>query len=464
MAQLTFLGAVETVTGSRFHLDIDNKKYLVDCGLFQGEKKNRLKNWDPFPVDAGEIDRVFLTHAHIDHTGYLPRFCKEGFNGQIHSTHATAELCKIMLVDSAHLQEEDAYWANKRGFSKHEKALPLYTIADAESTQKYFKPCHYGEDLFIERDIRVKFRNAGHILGSSFVDIKRINGDKSRKILFSGDFGRPDHPVLPEPDQVYNVDYLIVESTYGNRLHDEDDPIDALVRVIKESVKRRGVLVIPSFSIGRTQTLLYTIRELEENNRIPVLPIYIDSPMAINATKIFDKRITDFNLIARKEHIKGKKIFQTANLHICPSVDESKAINGVKEKAIIISASGMVTGGRILHHLAERLPYRENTVLFIGYQAEGTRGRTILNKKPTVKIHGREVPINAKIENISGFSGHGDYQEILSWLMAFNKPPQKTFIVHGDPESSQGMADKIKDYLGWNVVIPKFDQSFELDF
>ena len=319
-------------------------------------------------------------------------------------------------------------------------------------------------DLFISDDIRIKFRNAGHILGSSFVDIKRINGDKSKKILFSGDFGRPDRPVLPEPDQVYNVDYLIVESTYGNRLHDENDPIAELTRVINDSVKRRGVLVIPSFSVGRTQTLLYTIRELEEQNKIPILPIYIDSPMAINATKIFDKRINDFNLMARKMHLRGKKIFQTGNLHICPSVNESKAINGVKEKAIIISASGMVTGGRILHHLAERLPYRENTVLFIGYQAEGTRGRTILNNKPTVKIHGREVPIHSKIENISGFSGHGDYEEILAWLFAFNKAPQKTFVVHGDPESAQGMADKIKHYLKWDVVIPKYGESYDIEF
>ncbi len=464
MAQLTFWGAVETVTGSRFALDIDDKKYLIDCGLFQGPKKNRLRNWEPFPVNPTEIERVFLTHAHIDHTGYLPRFCREGFQRKTLCTHATSDLSKIMLADSAHLQEEDAYWANKRGFSKHKPALPLYNSQDAQNTIPFFSPLHYGEDLFIAQDIRVKFRNAGHILGSSFVDIKRINGAQSKKILFSGDFGRPDRPVLPEPDQVYNVDYLIVESTYGNRLHDDFDPLAELTRIINESVKRRGVLIIPSFSVGRTQTLLYTIRELEEQKKIPILPIFIDSPMAINATKIFDQRITDFNLTARKEHLKGKKIFQTGNLHICPSKNESKAINEVNEKAIIISASGMITGGRILHHLAARLPYREHTLLFIGYQAEGTRGSAILNKKPAVKIHGREVPINAKIESSSGFSDHGDYQEILAWLMAFNKKPQKTFIVHGEPESAQGMADKIKELLKWDVVIPQYGQSFNLNF
>lgn len=464
MAVITFWGGVETVTGSRFVLQTDENKYLIDCGLFQGRKKNRLRNWEPFPVKPSEINKVFLTHAHIDHSGYLPRFCREGFNGKIHSTHASADLCQIMLADSAHLQEEDARWANKRGFSKHKKALPLYTAADAQNTISFFDPRHYGEDLFIEENVRVKFRNAGHILGSSFVDIKRVNGPQSKKILFSGDFGRPFQALLPDPDQVYNVDYLIVESTYGNRLHEDEDTAAELIRVIHESVKRRGVLIIPAFSVGRTQALLYTIRELEEQNKIPHLPIYVDSPMAINATKVFDRRINDFNLTARKMHLRGKKIFQPAHLKLCQSVNDSKAINEVKEKAIIISASGMVTGGRILHHLAARLPYREHTVLFIGYQAQGTRGHAILNKKPAVKIHGREVPIKAKIENISGFSGHGDYQEILAWLMAFNKAPQTTFIVHGDPEAAQGMAQKIQDLLGWKTVIPKYGESFNLDF
>jgi len=464
MARLTFWGAVETVTGSRFELEIDGQKNLIDCGLFQGAKKNRLRNWDPFTVKPSDIKQILLTHAHIDHSGYLPRLIKQGFTGKIYATHATSELCNIMLYDSAHLQEEDAYWANKKGYSKHKPALPLYTADDVKRTLKLFKPYHYGENFYIADDIRIKFHNAGHILGSSFIDIKRTKGKESRKILFSGDFGRPDRPVLREPDQVYNVDYLIVESTYGNRLHAKSNTMEELERVINESVKRRGVLIVPSFSVGRTQTLLFAIRELEEQKKIPVLPVYIDSPMAIAATEIFEKRIQDFNLTARKLSIEGKKIFRTSNLHICETRNQSISINQVKEKAIIISASGMVTGGRILHHLAARLPEREHTVLFIGHQAEGTRGRDILNNKPFVKIHGREVAVRSKIENISGFSGHGDYEEILAWLMAFNKAPERTFIVHGDSESSEAMAKRIRDYLGWQVTVPKFGESFELNF
>jgi len=464
MSEITFWGATGTVTGSRFLLEIDQKKFLTDCGLFQGLKRNRQRNWEPFPVDAAEIRGIFLTHAHIDHSGYLPRFCRQNFKGKIHATYATEELCDILLRDSAHLQEEDAYWANKKGFSKHKPALPLYTREDAEHTMKLFKGHHYGEEFFISDTVRVKFKDAGHILGSAYVDIKRQNGSQSRKILFSGDFGRPDRPVLREPVQAYNVDYLVLESTYGNRLHDDDDPYEQLVNVINKSMKRRGVLLIPSFSIGRTQTLLFAIRELEDKGKIPHVAVYMDSPMAIRATQVFEERIQSLNLTARKLFLQGKKIFHPQNLHVCKTREESKAINQVKEKAIIISASGMATGGRILHHLIQRLPERRDTVLFIGYQAQGTRGRTILEGKSSVKIHGQQVPIRAKVSNISGFSGHGDYQEILAWLSAFNKPPEKTFLVHGEPEASQALAGKITELLGWNVIIPEFGQSFDLDF
>ena len=464
MTKLTFLGAVGTVTGSRFLLEVDGSKNLIDCGMFQGPKEHRLRNWEPFPIPPDQIERVFLTHAHIDHTGYLPRLCKDGFAGHVHCTHATRDLAEIMLRDTAHLQEEDAYWANKRGFSRHKPAKPLYTTEDAEHALTFFRPVHYGENLYISENVRVKFKDAGHILGSAYVDIKRENGKDSRKILFSGDFGRPDRPVLREPVQVYNVDYLILESTYGDRLHEDSQPYQELERVINESVRRRGVLIIPAFSVGRTQTLLYAIREMEEQKRIPSLPIYMDSPMAIAATRVFQKRINDLNLTARKQHIEGKRIFTPQNLHICKTRDESKAINNIREKAIIISASGMATGGRILHHLAYRLPEKQHTVLFIGYQAQGTRGRTILDGKSSVKIHGRQVPIRAKIESISGFSGHGDYEEILAWLSGFNKKPRKTFLVHGEPEASQALAVKIRTLLHWDVVVPEMEQTFELDF
>jgi len=462
MEKLTFFGATGNVTGSRFLLELRGKKLLIDCGLFQGPKQHRLKNWDTFPVPPAEIDKVLLTHAHIDHTGYLPRFCKAGFSGLVHCTHATHDLCHILLKDSAHLQEEDAYWANKKGFSKHKPALPLYTVKDAENALTFFSPLHYDEDSYVGNDFRVKFKDAGHILGSSFIDIKSTNGKKSRKVLFSGDIGRPKRQILKEPVQVFNVDYLILESTYGNRLHDDISPEEELARVIQESLKRGGVLLIPSFAVGRTQTLLYMIRELEEQGKIPSLPVYVDSPMAIDATAIFKKRISDMNLTSRILTLKGEQIFHPKQLHLCKSKEQSVAINQHKSRAIIISASGMATGGRILHHLRHRLPYPQNTMLFIGYQAEGTRGRTILDGNSYVKLHGKHIPIKAKVENISGFSGHADYNEILAWLMGFNKPPEKTFIVHGETNASASLAEKIRKQFGWDVVIPGFAESFEL--
>ncbi|MBW1739776.1 MAG: MBL fold metallo-hydrolase [Deltaproteobacteria bacterium] len=463
MPKLIFLGATGTVTGSRFVLETQGKKLLIDCGLFQGLKQNRLKNWDPFPISPAEIDRVFLTHAHIDHTGYLPRFCKHGFVGKIHCTYATRDLCEIMLRDSGHLQEEDACWANKKGFSKHRPALPLYTVKDAEKALSYFEPVYYGEDLFVTDKLRVKFKDAGHILGSSFVDVKTMWGNKTRKIVFSGDVGRPGRPILRDPIQVFEVDYLILESTYGNRLHDNSSAEEELARVINESVARGGVLVIPAFAVGRTQELLFSIRELEEQEKIPSLPVYVDSPMAIDVTAVFERSKADYDLRARILELNGKRILQPKQIRFCKTRDQSQAINEEKSRAIIISASGMVTGGRILHHLAYRLPNPNDTVLFIGYQGEGTRGRTILEGNPSVKIHGQQIPICAKIESISGFSAHADYNEILAWLVGFNRPPLKTFIVHGEPEASATLAEKIQKMLGWDVVIPEFNESFELD-
>ncbi len=462
MGKLTFYGATGTTTGSRFLLELHGRKILVDCGMFQGRKANRLKNWDEFPVQPSEIDRILLTHAHIDHTGYLPRLCKEGFSGPVHCTDATHDLCEILLKDSAKIQEEDAYWANKKGYSKHKPAQPLYTVKDAEKTLSFFAPLHYGEGFYIDDTARFKFKDAGHILGSALVDIKTGDNKRSKKILFSGDIGRPDKQLLRDPVQVFSVDYLILESTYGDRLHDEVSQVDELARVIQESVKRGGVLVIPSFAVGRTQTLLYLIRELEAQGRIPSLPVYVDSPMAIDVTDIFRKRISDFDITSRVLTLKGVEIFRPRQLRLCDTREQSKAINNRESQAIIISSSGMVTGGRILHHMVQRLPQRENTILFIGYQASGTRGRTILEGQPSVKIHGRQIPINARVEKISGFSGHADYNEILAWLMGFDRPPEKTFIVHGEPEASTSLAERIREKLGWEVVIPEFGESFEI--
>ncbi|MDP8220930.1 MAG: MBL fold metallo-hydrolase [Candidatus Stygibacter frigidus] len=463
MAKITFHGATGTVTGSRFQLEIDDKNIMVDCGMFQGMKENRRKNWEPFPVPPASFDHIFITHSHIDHCGFLPRFVKEGFHGRIISSKATADLCEVVLRDSAHLQEEDAKWANKKGFSKHSPAEPLYNGEDAEKTIPLFKPVFYGDIYQLSDNTRVKFHDSGHILGASLIDFKTTKNNTSRKILFSGDLGRPEIPVLNDPDQVYNVDYLILESTYGNRTHSDVDAAADLERVINESHQRGGVLVIPAFSVGRTQTLLYLIRELEEDGKIPKMPVYVDSPMAIEALQIFNNHIQDFDLFARMQKMQGKDIFRTADLHICRSKEESISINDVKSNAIIISASGMVSGGRILHHLARTLPDSKNTVLLIGYQAEGTRGRTLQEKKETVTIHGKHVPITAKVEMIDGFSGHADYFEMLAWLMAFNKPPQKVFIVHGNPEASAAMADHIRKTYKWDVVVPVLGESFILD-
>jgi metallo-beta-lactamase family protein len=463
MTKLTFLGATGTVTGSRFLLEVDGNSLLIDCGLFQGLKKNRLRNWEPFPISPAEIDRVFLTHAHIDHSGYLPRLCNQGFKGKIHCTHATRDLCDILLRDSGHLQEEDANWANKRGFSKHRPALPLYTVADAEKALTHFEPYHYGEDIFLTDSLRVKFKDAGHILGSSFVDVKSMKEGIPKRIVFSGDLGRPARPILRDPVQPFEVDYLILESTYGNRLHENETPERDLAAVVNGSVDRGGVLVIPSFAVGRTQQLLYTLRELEEDKEIPSLPVYVDSPMAIDTTTVFEKNKGYYDLVAKVLEIRGTSILKPQQIRFCRHRDQSKALNQIKRHAIIISASGMATGGRILHHMRHRLPRGQDTMLFIGYQAQGTRGRTILNGNPTVRIHGGDVAIKAKVENISGFSAHADYNEILAWLIGFNRPPKKTFLVHGEPDASGSLAEKITEKLGWNVVIPKFEESFTLE-
>lgn len=463
MTTLTFLGATGTVTGSKYLLDSDRKRFLIDCGLFQGLKQLRLRNWEPFPVPPESIDAVLLTHAHIDHTGYLPRLVKSGFTGKIYATTATTDLCNIMLPDSAHLQEEDAGYANKKHFSKHSPAQPLYTVDDANKALSYFSPIPYGETIQLTTEIELTFRDAGHILGSSFVDLRIGDSNKKFRLLFSGDLGRPSRPILRNPHTVFGTDYLVIESTYGNRLHGTENTSKELAKIINDSIDRGGVLLIPAFAIGRTQELLYSIRELEEKNVIPKLPIYIDSPMAINAMQIFEKNKIDHDLESKVKELSGIDILKTARLQFVHMSEDSKALNIIKSHAIIISASGMVTGGRILHHMFNRLPDPKNTILFIGYQAQGTRGRTILEGAESVKIHGQYVPINAKIEYIDGFSAHADYNEALAWLSNFNHPPKRIFIVHGESEESIGFAQKITSAYGWDVVIPEYLEKFELN-
>ncbi len=463
MPTLSFLGATGTVTGSRFLIESEGKKFLIDCGLFQGLKKLRLRNWDSFPISPSEIDVVILTHAHIDHTGYLPRLVKNGFYGPVYATTATSDLCSLMLPDSAHLQEEDAKYANKMKFTKHSPALPLYTVDDAKDALSLFNPIPYGKTITLTPNIELTFRDAGHILGSAFVDIRiKVNGER-RRVLFSGDLGRPAQPILRDPHTVYGTDYLIIESTYGNRLHGNEDTKSELARVINKSIERGGVLIIPSFAVGRTQELLFTIRELEEENAIPKIPVYVDSPMAISATKIFEKNKKDHDLESKVIALGGRDILKTAKLQFARTREQSMALNTIKSNAIIVSASGMVTGGRILHHMFHRLPNPKNTILFIGYQAEGTRGRTILNGAESVKIHGQHIPINAKVEKISGFSAHADYNEALAWLSNFNSPPRKVFIVHGEPDQSRALADRIRSKFGWSIEIPEYKSGYQME-
>jgi len=463
MATISFLGATGTVTGSRYLLETGQTRLLIDCGLFQGLKELRLRNWEPFPIPAAALDAVILTHAHIDHTGFLPRLVKEGFRGKVYATSATADLCAVMLPDSAHLQEEDALYANQKHFTKHAPALPLYNIDDVRQTLNLFQPVPYGQTVSLGDNATLTFRDAGHILGSAFVDIRLNQNGANRRILFSGDLGRPAQPILRDPHTVHGTDYLLIESTYGDRLHGTGNNKADLARVINHSLGRGGVLVVPSFAVGRTQELLFTIRELEEERVIPEIPVYVDSPMAVSATDIFMRHRQDHDLESKVLGMRGTDILRTARLQFAQTPAQSKAINEVKNRAVIISASGMATGGRILHHLAHRLPDPRNTLLFIGYQAAGTRGRTILEGAPDVKIHGEYIPVRAHVENITGFSAHADYNETLAWLSSFNYAPRKIFIVHGEPPQSSGLAERIKAHFGWVAEIPQYLNRYELD-
>lgn len=442
--QITFLGAAETVTGSRFLLETAGKKILVDCGLFQGIKKIRLRNWKPFPVKPAKIDAVVLTHAHIDHSGYIPLLCRNGFRGKVYCTPGTLDLCRILLPDSGHLHEEEARFVNKYGFSKHKPALPLYTLEDAKRCLSSFETVPYGKEFSPVQGVTVRFTSAGHILGSSCVHVD----NKKRRIVFSGDVGRPVDPVMYPPAHLEEADYLVVESTYGDRLHDRTDPEKTLEKSINNTARKGGAILIPSFAVGRAQTVLYLITKLVKEKRIPKLPVYLDSPMAISSTEMFFRyadqhRLTDADCQAMSELVITTR-----------SVEESKAIAGQQNPKIIISASGMLTGGRILHHLKIYLGDRRNMVIFVGYQAAGTRGAAMLSGTDSIKIHGEYYPVRARSVFIDGLSAHADYRELAAWLSHIRNPPRRTFIVHGEPQSQDAFRRYLRDKLGWRVEIP----------
>lgn len=453
LMQITFLGATETVTGSKYLLSFDeDKNILVDCGLFQGYKELRLRNWAPLPFDPKSIDVVLLTHAHIDHTGYLPLLVKDGFKGDIYCTKGTNALCSILLPDSGHLQEEEARNANKYGYSKHKPALPLYTVQDAESALKQFRPKAYNTVFPLFENINFQLIRSGHIIGSSFV---RINF-QNKSILFTGDMGRPHDPVMREPSIIEEIDYLVIESTYGDRLHGKEHPKDSLRKIINNTIHRGGSVIIPAFAVGRAQSLLYYISLLKNENAIPDIPIYLDSPMAINASDILCDNKEDHHL-SEKECADLCKIATYTR-----TPEESKEIDANSFPKIIISASGMATGGRILFHLSNYASNPKNTILFTGYQGGGTLGADIIHGKKEIKIHGQMIPVRAQIEMLSNTSAHADYEEILQWLKHFRKPPVKTFITHGEPVASSALKNKIEEQLGWNCIIPHYKQTEQL--
>jgi metallo-beta-lactamase family protein len=443
-ASLTFLGAAGTVTGSRHLLRLGGRSILVDCGLFQGLKDLRLKNWAAFPVDPSTIDDVVLTHAHLDHSGYLPKLVREGFRGRVFCTTATANLCELLLLDSAKIQESDAAFANRHGFSKHHPALPLYGKRDALRALEQLRPLDFDTPTDLGHGANLVFRRAGHILGAASVQLRW--GGKT--VVFSGDLGRYNDPLMHDPAAIAQADYLVVESTYGDRLHTPVAPADALLEVVRRTTARGGTVIIPAFAVGRAQELLYLIWRLKQAGQLPLTPVYLDSPMAINASDIFRRHPLDHRLSS------GEAEAAMGSATYIRDVEESKALTYNTVPKIIISASGMATGGRVLHHLKSYGPDRRNTILFAGYQAAGTRGEALINGAREVKIHGQWIPIRAEIDSLPALSAHGDAEEIMRWLRCFERPPRRTFIVHGEPSASDALRERIRTELGWTCDVP----------
>ena len=483
MTSITFLGAAQTVTGSKYILDTGAAKVLIDAGLFQGLKELRERNWQNLPIPAKEVDAIVLTHAHLDHCGYLPRLVSQGFRGRVFCTAGTKDLCRLVLPDSGRIQEEDAANANKHRYSRHEIALPLYTEADALNAVSLLQPVGYDRPMPVADGIEVDFINAGHLLGSAYARVRA--GGKT--ILFGGDLGRFGRPVLPDPTMVEEADYLLVESTYGNRVHDPDDDGEKLAALIRETAARGGKMIVPAFAIGRVEELLYWIKRLEEEKRIPILPVFVDSPMAIDALARYTERLQELDPELQPEQVdevaphgpaaheprdrrrqqarqeRDVCAFCTQRFRTIGSAQESKELTASKMPSIVISASGMATGGRVLHHLKAALPDARNSVVFAGYQAEGTRGRRLVDGERAVKIHGQMIPVNASIAKVDSMSAHADSNEILRWLKGFKAPPRRTFLVHGEPPAMQPLQARVSSELGWAVHSPTWLEKVDLE-
>ena len=463
MPALTFLGATGTVTGSRYILEAHDHRILVDAGLFQGAKELRLRNWARFPIKPSTIDAAILTHAHIDHTGYLPRLVRQGFSGPTYTTPPTRQLLRVLLPDAAHLQEEEARYANKVGSSKHSPALPLFDLADAREALDTVRPVPFGVFTTLHPGLEFRFHRQGHILGAAAVElrIKTAGGDHIT-VYFSGDVGRYDVPILKPPEAYPGSTYLVVESTYGDRRHDHSNAREMLAGVIRETASRGGVVLIPAFAIDRTQEILYFLRELATEGSIPAIPIYLDSPMARQATATYRQAAREHDAEMRELVTEGVDPLSPPNFTEIGRVDESKHLNSTEGPAVIISASGMATGGRILHHLRHRVSDPRNTVLFVGYQAAGTRGRRLLEGEPEVKIFGDMVPVRAQIRSISSLSAHADVDELTIWASRAAQTPRTVFVTHGEPDSSRALAEHFREHFGWHCVIPEFGETVEL--
>jgi metallo-beta-lactamase family protein len=460
MATLTFLGAARTVTGSKYLLETDGLRLLIDCGMFQGLKELRQRNWAPLPVPPSSIHAVVLTHAHIDHSGLLPRLVAGGFRGRIICTNGTADLCKLVLPDAGHLQEEDARRANRERYSRHSPALPLFTEADASETLTHLQPFGFNRPAPIAPGLEAEFVNAGHLLGSAYVRIRRTSGTGGT-LLFGGDLGRYRRPVLPDPSPGVACDILLVESTYGDRIHPAEDDGAALARIVTQVVQQRGKLIVPAFAIGRVSEVLYWLRQLEVRKAIPMLPVYVDSPMAIEALDFYRKHAEELDPDCRG-HGAGSSAYGSARFEAVSSAKDSQRVVDRDGPAIVISSSGMATGGRVLHHLAAALPDRRNTVLFVGFQAAGTRGRTLIEGARHVKMFGQQIPVNATIAKLNAMSAHADAGEILTWLRTFPAAPRTTYLVHGEPAAQQALQSRITSEIGWHVEIPEHGQKVDV--
>jgi metallo-beta-lactamase family protein len=459
-ATLTFLGAARTVTGSKYLLETDTHRILVDCGMFQGLKDLRLRNWAALPVPERSIDAVVLTHAHLDHCGWLPRLVAGGFKGRIFCTAGTYDLCSLVLPDAARLQEEDADRANRRGYTRHHPALPLFTENDAVETLTRLQPVGYHRPMPVAPGLEAEFLQAGHLLGSSFVRVRRPGSD-APGVLFGGDLGRYGRPILPDPEPGVACDTLLLESTYGDREHLPDDGDRELAALIADAAEKKGKIVIPAFAIGRVEEVLYRIKALEDAGRIQPLPVYVDSPMAIEALKFYQKRAHELDPDVRPSR-GAVSAFATARFTPVSSVRESQQVQQSPGPAIVVSASGMATGGRVLHHLAKVLPDPRNTVLFVGFQAAGTRGRALVDGARMVRMFGQEIPVLAKVLQLDGMSAHADATEILRWLRTFPSAPRTTYLVHGEPPAQEMLKARIEAELAWPVLIPAHGERADL--